>query len=409
MKDNGLPLEGIRVADFCWVWAGPFACMMLAMLGAEVIKVEGHRRTDITRHGVIWPQADPQPTAVPPNQGMSFNSVNMNKKSITLDLGKPEGAALAKKLATKCDIVVDNMRPGAMLRAGLGYEALRKLRPDIIVIASSSRGQTGPQRDYAGYATIHHAIGGAAYACGYPDDAPSTTSGDTDIMNATTAAFIVLAALYHRMQTGEGQFIDYSQCEGVTSLIGEMALGYQMTGRVQERMANKHPFYAPHHVYQCWGVDRWLALEVHSDGEFAALAKAIGKPELAGDRRFATMKARKRNEAALDRIIETWTRERDRDWMVNELNQAGVAVAPSRDWADLYADPHLRAREAFIRVQHPEIGPIDLVGVPWKMSDYTPPAQRAPLLGEHNDYVLRQVLGLSEAEVLELRKKDVIT
>ena len=408
MNENRLPLEGIRVADFCWVWAGPFACMMLAMLGAEVIKVEGHRRTDLTRHGVIWPQADPQPTSVPPNQGMSFNSVNMNKKSITLNLGKPEGAALAKQLAVRCDIVIDNMRPGAMFRAGLGYEALRQVRPDIIVIASSSRGQAGPQRDYAGYATIHHAIGGAAYTCGYPDDAPSTTSGDTDIMNAITTAFIALAALYHRMQTGQGQFIDYSQCEGVTSLIGEMVLSYQMTGKLQERMANKHPYYAPHNVYQCWGVDRWLALEVHSDDEFASLAKVIGKPELATDKRFATMKARKRNEAALDHIIEAWTRERDRDWMVNEFVQAGLAAAPSRDWQDLYADPHLKARDAFIRVQHPEIGPIDLVGVPWKMSNYAPPAQRAPLLGEHNDYVFRQILGLSEAEVLELRGKDVI-
>jgi len=188
-----------------------------------------------------------------------------------------------------------------------------------------------------------------------------------------------------------------------------MLLGYQMTGRIPERTGNSHPYFAPHNVYRCWGVDRWLALEVHSDREFVALTHVIGKPELAQDRRFKTMRARKRNEQTLDRIIEEWTRQRDRDWMVNEFCQAGLAAAPSRNWQDIYADPHLRAREAFIKVQHPEIGPLELVGVPWHMSGYIPPPNHAPLLGEHNDYVLRQILGLSEKQVAELREKEVIS
>jgi len=408
MSKNTLPLEGIRVADFCWVWAGPFCCMLLAMLGAEVIKVEGHRRTDLTRHGVVWRLQDPAPFEVPPNQGLSYNSVNMAKKSVTLDTSKPEGRALAKQLAASCDLVIDNMRAGAMIRAGLGYEELKKLRPDIIVLSNASRGQTGPEKDYGGYATIHNAIGGCAYITGYMDDAPSTTSGDTDLMNATTTAFIALAALHHRMLTGEGQFIDYSQCEGVTAYLGEQFLGYQMTGEIPERAGNKHPYYAPHNVYRCWGVDRWLALEIHSDAEFAALAKVIGKPEMASDRRFKTMKARKRNERVLDGIIQKWTRERDRDWMVNEFNAAGLAAAPSRDYLDLYADPHLRAREAFININHPEIGKLELVGVPWKMTDYKPPARRAPLLGEHNSYVLEEILKLNKQQIAELKHKDII-
>lgn len=408
MNENILPLEGIRVADFSWVWAGPFSTMLLAMLGAEVIKVEGHRRTDLMRHGVIWPLAELAPADVPANQGMGFNAINMNKKSLTLDLSKPEGKHLAKQLALKSDIVIDNMRSGAMDKLGLGYAELSVIRPDIIVLSSGSRGKEGSEKDFPGYATIHNAIGGVAYVTGYPDDAPSTTVGDTDLMNATTSAFAILSALYHRMQTGEGQFIDFSQCEGVTSLVGEMAIAYQMTGKVPERMGNAHPYFAPHGVYKCWGIDHWLALEVHSDEEFANLAKIIGKPELAQDKRFKTMKARKRNERILNRIIEEWTRQRDRDWMVNEFCQAGIAAAPSRDWQDIYADPHLRARDAFIKVQHPEIGPLELVGVPWKMSDYTPPPNRAPLLGEHNDYVLRQILGLSDREITELREKDII-
>ena len=212
MGNNVLPLQGVRVADFSWVWAGPYCTMLLAALGAEVIKVEGHKRTDLMRHIVVWPLPDAAPQEVPPNQGMSLNSVNLNKKSLTLDLTKPEGVKLAKRVATMSDIVVDNLRPGAMARWGLGYEELRQVRPDIIVLSSSSRGQTGPEKDYAGYATIHHAVGGGAYITGYPDDAPCTSGGDVDIMNATAAAYAILAALYHRAQTGEGQFIDYSQC-----------------------------------------------------------------------------------------------------------------------------------------------------------------------------------------------------
>jgi benzylsuccinate CoA-transferase BbsF subunit len=409
MTENSLPLKGIRVGDFSWVWAGPFATMLLAMLGAEVIKVEGHKRTDLMRHSVIWPLAELAPADVPPNQGMGFNSINMNKKSLTLDFSVPEGAAVAKQFALKCDIIIDNMRSGVMDKLGLGYQALHEQRPDIIVLSSGSRGKEGPEKDYPGYATIHNAVGGVAYISGYPDEAPTTTVGDTDLMNATTCAFILLAALYHRMQTGEGQFIDYSQCEGVTSLVGEAALTYQMTGKVPERIGNAHPYYAPHSVYRCWGVDHWLALEVHSDAEFAALSSVIGKPELARDRRYKTMKARKRNERSLNSIIEEWTRQRDRDWMVNEFCKAGIAAAPSRDWQDIYADPQLHAREAFIKVQHSELGSLELVGAPWKMTDYTPPSNPAPLLGEHNDYVLRQVIGLDESKIKELKDKEIIS
>jgi benzylsuccinate CoA-transferase BbsF subunit len=408
MENNPPPLKGIRIADFCWVFAGPYCNMLLSCLGAEVIKVEGHRRTDLLRHGVIWPLADPAPTPVPPNEGMAYNSLNMNKKSLTLDLSKPEGVAVAKKLVAVSDVVVDNMRAGSMARMGMAYADLRRIKSDIIVLSLSSRGQEGPQKDYAGYASIHHAIGGGAYVTGYPDDAPCHNLGDVDLMNSNTAAFAIVTALYHREQTGEGQFIDCSQVEGVTSLIGELMLGYEMNGRVPERMGNAHPYFAPHNVYKCWGVDRWLALEVHSDEEFAILAQVINQPELAKDARFADMASRKKNEAALDRIIEDWTKERDRDWLSNEFCRAGLAAAPSRNGEDIYADPHLRARETFVTVDHPDWGDLELMGSPWKMSGDEAQIQRAPLLGEHNDEVLKGLLGLSEAEVNNLRQKDII-
>jgi len=404
-----LPLEGIRVLEFCWVWAGPYATMVLANLGAEIIKVEGHRRTDLTRRSVIWPRYEPAPKMLPPNQGIAFNTLNRDKKGVTLDLSNPEGIALAKRLAAVSDIVIDNMRPDAMIKMGLGYEDLRNVKEDIIVISSSGRGHTGPETNYLGFATIHQSIGGLTYISGHPDEHPTHgTGGDADVMNAIATAFAALAAIHHRIKTGEGQFIDYSQCEGATSLIGEQLLGYLMTSKIPERMGNTHSEYAPHNVYQCWGVDRWLAIEVHTDEEFQALVNVMERPGLAKDQRFIDMVARKKNEKELDKIIGEWTRQRDRDWMVNELCRAGVAAAPSRDGKDIYADRHLQERGFFAKIQHPELGELEMIRPPWKISDLTLPTGYAPLLGEHNIYVLQGILGLSDEEMADLRKKDII-
>ncbi len=407
-KGTEQPLAGVRVLEFCWVWAGPYAGMLLGSLGAEVIKVEGHKRSDLTRRSVVWPLADAQPSSVPPNRGMAFNSVNMNKRALSLDLAQPEGVALARRLAARSDVVADNMRPGALGKLGLGYQDLRQLREDIIVGSSSGRGHVGPERELLGYAMIHQGIGGGAHITGYPDDHPCHSGGDVDLMNAVAFAFAIVAALHHRRRTGEGQFIDYSQCEGVTSLLGEVLLGYQMTGRLPERAGNRHERYAPHNVYRAWGVDRWIAIEVHSDAEFVALCGAIARPELTSDPRFATASARKSNESELDAILGAWTRERDRDWMVAHLERAGVTVAPSRDGRDLYADPHLRARSAFVEVAHPELGPLELVTAPWKLSGWTMPARPAPALGQDDDAILGELLGLDEREIAGLRERGVI-
>lgn len=395
--------------DFTWVWAGPYATMLLAMLGAEVIKVEGPEWLDLGRRGIVWPPAEPEPLEIPINQGASFNSINMSKLGVTIDLRKPEGVDLVKRLMRVSDVVVDNMRAGSMERLGLGYEALREVNPGIIVLSSTGRGSQGPERHYAGYATIHCAIGGSAHITGYPDQPPSTTTGDVDLMNATAAAYAVVAALYHRGQTGEGQFIDFSQCEGVTSLIGEVLLDYQMNGGSPGRAGNEDELMAPHNLYPCWGVDRWVALAVETDEEFAALAGVLDRPELASDPRFADAAARKRNESELDALIAEWTRPRDRDLVVEMLCAAGLAAAPSRNAEELSRDPHLRERGAFVEVDHPELGRREFVGVPWRMSDYEPPVRHAPLLGEHNDRVFRDLLGMSEADLSELRRRSVIT
>lgn len=407
-ESSRAPLAGVRVAELCWVWAGPYAGMLLASLGAEVIKVEGHRRTDLTRRSVVWPLPEPSPQRLPPSQGMAFNAVNLGKKSLALDLTKPEGVDLARRLAGVSDVVVDNMRPGALARRGLGYEDLRRLREDLIVASSSGRGHVGPERDYLGFASVHQGIGGGAYITGYADDHPCHSGGDVDLMNAMTLAMAIVAALHHRSATGEGQFIDYSQCEGVSALVGDLLLGYAMSGDVPERMGNRHPVFAPHGVYRAWGVDRWVALEVHDDEEFARLAALLGRPQLAADPRFATARARQAHAGELDALLAEWMRPRDRDWVVAHLREAGLAAAPSREARDLYADRHLRAREAFVTVEHPELGPLELARAPWRLEGVAPLSRPAPLLGADNDEILRDLLGLGAEEVTGLRERDVV-
>ena len=187
------PLRGVRVLDFTWVWAGPYATMLLAMLGAEVIKIESRDRMDVMRRVIVWPLFEPVPQEIPPNEGASFGAINMNKLGITLNLDRPEGIDLVKRLVAVSDVVFENMRPGVMDKMGIGYEALREVNPKLIMLSSSARGATGPEREYAGYATVHHAVGGAAEITGYPDGPPSTTFGDVDLVNATAAAFAVIA------------------------------------------------------------------------------------------------------------------------------------------------------------------------------------------------------------------------
>jgi crotonobetainyl-CoA:carnitine CoA-transferase CaiB-like acyl-CoA transferase len=407
-QTDRLPLDGVRVVDMTWVWAGPYLGSLLGMLGAEVIKVESRSRPDFFRRFVVWPLADAEPEELGPNEGMMFNTVNLSKLGVALNLVRPEGIDLIKRLVAVSDVVIENMRAGILKRMGLDYEALRAVNPRIILLSSSARGGAGPEAHYAGYASVHHAVGGGTYITGYPDGPQGYAIGDVDLMNATAGAFAVIAALYHREETGEGQFIDLSQCEGVTSLIGEVLLDYQMTGRIPGRKGNSDELMAPHNVYPCWGVDRWLAIAVETDEEFAALARVMEKPELAADPRFATAAARKRNEDEIDAIISEWTLLRDRDLMARQLGEAGVAAAPSRDAQDLMRDPHLRARGVFVELDHPETGPRDFVGLPWQMPDCEPALKRSPLLGEHNDYVFGQLLGLDEAEIARLKESGII-
>jgi benzylsuccinate CoA-transferase BbsF subunit len=403
VKQNAL--EGIRVLDFTQVWAGPYCTMLMACYGAEVIKVESEKRPDHSRLfsvtlAVKYEGKDTSPL---------YNNLNLGKRDITLDLTRPRAVELARELAKISDVVAENFRPGVMARLGLDYASLRELNPRIIYLSSSSRGGTGPEWDYAGYAPIFAALGGLSYVTGHADGLPSPISGRTDLIVGTTSLFAILAALIHRNATGAGQHIDVSSSEAMTALVGDTFMDYTMNGRNCMRQGNRDSAMAPHACYPCRGKDAWISIAVATDGEWRALCGAMGNPGLADDPRFADPCLRKANEAELDSLIGAWTAGFTAFALQEMLQQAGVAATISATSEDLFHDAHLRQRGAFIDVTHPNMGTQELIAPPWKLAgSEDAPVRYAPLFGEDNRYVFGELLGLSEGEFDELVREKVI-
>ena len=410
------PLAGIRILDFTWAWAGPHGTTLLALLGAEVIKVESRKRLDHTRLRSLMAG----PVLASPDPSVIFSDLNVGKLSIPLDLKQPRAVEIARRVATVCDVVTANMRPGTLERLGLGYEDLRAVKPDIIMLCSSAVGDTGPERSYVGYAPTFAALAGISSITGHSDSAPSPLSGAIDLRVGTTCALAILAAVYHRRRTGEGQYIDLSSTEAVSALIGSVFVGHSMNGRVPGRQANRHPTMAPHNCYPCQpegespvlGEQKrsWVSIAVGSDEEWRALCSVLGEGGLDEDPRFADVVSRWRHQEELDDIISTWTRDRTAGEAAETLQKMGVAAMPVLDGAALAQDAHLRERGVLVNVEHPVIGSRIELGPPWTLSD-TPAAIRrpAPRLGEHNDYVLGQLLGMSGQDIEELVREGVVS
>ncbi len=401
-----MPLEGIRVLDFTWAWAGPYCTLQLAHLGAEVIRVETQKRMCVTR--AIPSFADDIPG---PNRAGYFNQYNQGKKSILLNLQHPEAVEIAKKLAAKSDIVVQNFSAGTIDRMGLGYEVLRQIKPDIIMVSICGYGQTGPERKYMGYGPASVPLAGISSLTGYPGMGPAEVGISYGDPNAGIfGSFAALAALAYRQRTGRGVHVDLSQWESLLVLLPEGLMDYAMNRTQPPRMGNRDLFMSPHNCFRCKGDDdKWVAIAVGTEEEWQALCRAMGKPELLSDPRFATAEARKAHEDALEEIITSWTRERDR-WEVTEiLQKAGVAAFPSMSNKDLATSPHLEARGYLVRKEHPEVGKRIHAGIPWQMSG-TPCEVRsaAPLRGQHTREVLRDLLGLSSKDIEELQQEEVL-
>jgi crotonobetainyl-CoA:carnitine CoA-transferase CaiB-like acyl-CoA transferase len=396
------PLAGIRVTDFTWAWAGPQGTLLLAMLGAQVIKIESRVRLDHARKHSLMAGAVHGGV----NDSPFFNDLNLGKLSLTLNLRTQEARDVVRRLVSKSDVVVENMRPGVFARLGLDYDSLREVKPDIIMLSSSAVGATGPERLNTGYAPTFSSLSGIVDITGHTDEAPMLLSGSVDLRVGATAAFAVLAALYHRQRTGEGQNIDLSSTEVMSSMMGEAFLEYSMSGRIPQRLGNRDSAMAPHGCYACKGEPRWVTIAVGDEAEWTALKSVIRDPELT-DAAFAGPVERWRNQDRLDEIVERWTRERTADEAVTQLQRAGVPSMPVQTGLTLAKDPHVRERGILQTVKHPTLGERAVVGPPWRLEGAAV-HRSAPLLGEHNDTVLREILGLSQEEIDELEQAGAL-
>ncbi len=401
-----LPLAGIRVLDFTWAWAGPFCTMQLAHMGAEVIRIETENRACVTRG--LPPFAD---DIAGPNRAGYYNQYNQGKRSITMDLSKPESIQIALELARQCDVVADNFAAGVMDRLGLGYETIRAQRPDVIMLSMSGYGQTGPLKSYVSYGPPAAATAGFFALSGYEGHGPSEIGVSYADPNAGIfGAVAVMVALLHRKLTGRGQYIDQSQLETALALLPEGLLDYALNGTQPRRSGNRHRRMAPHNCYKAAGDDdKWVSIAVGTEDEWRALCEVIGQPALASDPRFRTAQARKQNEDALDEIISQWTRTRDRWEVTRALQRVSVAAFPAMSNKDLATNEHLLERGFLVQMEHPVVGRRLHTGIPWAMSG-TPCRIRgaAPLRGADTDSVLHEILGYSAQKIAGLREAGVL-
>lgn len=404
---DSLPLAGIRVCDFCWVWAGPTCTRLLSYLGAEVIKIESWDRLDPERS--VVPQQGQE--APPPNQNVAFNCLNLNKKGITLNLKHPAAIKLVKEIVKVSDIVTNNFAAGVMERLGLGFEKLQELRPDIILVSMSGFGATGPLKGYHGYASTFEALSGLTDASGYPGGAPmrSGAGPHMDIVNGFTGAFATMLALNHRKRTGRGQFIDLSEWEVPITFMGDAILDFGMNRRAPSRKGNRDGVRAPHNAYPCKGTDSWVSIAVNSDDEWLALRRGMGDPQWARQERFAAASGRLAGQDELDRLIAEWTRQYTHYEVMQLLQPLGVAAVPSFTYAELLADPHVKERDCFVEIEHPEAGTAVNPNLPWRLSR-TPGriTGPSPMVGEHNEQVFCELLGLPVEEFATLVGEQAI-
>ena len=410
------PLAGVRVLDLSWVWAGPHCTTILGALGAEVLKVESSKRLDLTRRASVHARELPPG----PNRNGYFNHLGQHKKSVGIDLSKPEGRALVRRLATRCDAFVANFGTGVLERMGLGPAELLALNPKITVALISAFGQDGPLRLYTGYGPLISPLSGLSAQTGYAEDgrprdvnmAYGDPNGGVHAAVAVTAS--LLARDLHREDGGEdggegGQVIDVSMWEAMICTAFEGWVNHALGGEPYRPAGNRDPEAAPCNVYRCRGEDEWIALSAGGQAEWESLCGAIGRPELATDLRFSSAVGRKAHEDDLDRIVGAWCRDRDRWAAAEALQAAGVPAFPSVSSADLRADPHLAAREAFHGFEHPEVGVRAHFRVPWRWSRRpNGTGRRAPCLGEHTGEVLRDVLGLEADEIADLHDREVV-
>lgn len=393
-------LEDVRVVDLTRVIAGPFSTTLLGDMGANIIKIELPGRGDDARYG--YPAVDGVPIA--------FLALNRNKKGITLDIRKPRGAELFRRLVAAADVVVENFAAGTMERWGFGYGALAAINPRVIYAALSGFGQTGPYAGRTSYDIIAQAMGGLMDLTGFPDGPPTRGGGSLgDFIGGVFTALGILCALHYRDRTGKGQMVDVSNMDAVFSMLDNWPTVYGVTGRRPERTGNRHPFTAPYDCFQA--TDGYVVIGVGNSILFRTLMGAIGRPDLGQDPRFKSAGARLQRHDEVNGFVADWVKERTVAQVMEVLGPSGANVpcAPVMTVERLLDDPHLRARDMVVRLVHEKVGEIPMPGVPFRLSE-SPGRVEAlgPSLGQHNAEVYRGLLGLSDMEIRQLQDEGVI-
>lgn len=418
LRDTGaLPLAGVRVLELAEGWAGPMTGMWLGDLGAEVIKVEAIQRFDHARGPVdvpesmanFYPEGRPGPRPYDVNSG--FVQANRNKLGMTLDLSRKQGVALFERLVAESDVVVTNMVTGVPEKMGIGFDRLRRVCPDLIMLSCSGYGLTGP---YAERVTMGGAMDGiAGYGAlrHYPDQQPDTVnySTHTDVVTGLTNAVAILTALAQRDRTGRGQHVEVSGVEASLHHVPEALMDYAINGRVRQAQGNGHSEMAPHGVYPCRGDDRWIAISVYRDAQWEALREVMGDPDWARDERLRTRAGRLAARPELDASIADWTREQDANSLMEALQGRRVPAAAVHDAADHARDPHWNARDFYQPTDLEGYGAFPLPTSPWlfdrkRVGVRLPP----PRLGEHDDEIYSRLLGLSQEEIDSLRRDHML-
>ena len=390
-------LKGLRILDFTWVLAGPYATRILADFGAEVIKVQSKK----TARG-----AESNLTGY-------FNHWNRNKRSATLDMSYPEAKEIVLRLTRISDVVIENFSTRVMSNWGLGYERLKEVRPDIIMVSMSGMGQTGPWKDFVSFGPTLQALSGLTYLTSFAQEFPLGMGyAYADPVAGLHAAFAILAALEFRDRTGKGQYIDLSQYEAMCTLIGPTLLSVPVNHKDIFPQGNRSEDIpaAPYGCYQCSGADRWCVIGVFNETEWENLCNILGRPDWTREKRFSHLSRRKENKEDLDRFLEQWTLQHSPEEVVNLLQQGGVAAGVVQNAEDLANDPHLMARDFFIPLEHPVLGKTVADASPIKFKEDPKVSWRAaPSLGEDNRYVYIELLGFTESEFSSYVKKGVIS
>ncbi|MFC2060290.1 CaiB/BaiF CoA transferase family protein [Chloroflexota bacterium] len=408
-----MPLEGIRIVDFTDFIAGAYGTMLLAAYGAEVIRVEsqvhkGFREVGPTGYkgsGVTPKKMRELPV------GSIFNEFNRGKLSISLNMSTLKGRNLAKQLIKISDVVIDNFRFGVMQKWELEYPSLKQIKSDIIAVCLQPMGVTGPHKEWSCWGNNLMSFTGFTYQWSHPDasEVVGYQGAYVDYVVAAQTAFAIIAALLYRARTGKGQLIDLSQAEVSASLLGPVYMDYLVNSRNMLPRGNRHPQFAPYNCYRCKGKDSWCVIAVFNDDEWQHFLEALGHPPWAEEPKFKDMESRLNNVEELDKNIERWTQHYTPHQVMRILQGFSVAAGVVQNGEHLYHDLQLRARGFLVEHELPRLGRVTYPGIPLHLSD-TPDvvSKRAPLLGEHNDYVYQGLLGLSPEEINTLVQERVI-